>query len=332
MMVFSKTSLQKALIAPENPRSIFFNDSVVVAWVRGEPFIEVAAEDAERGVIFYTLDYQPTDHPIFVRRNDCLSCHEAYATLGSPGMLVRSVFPAASGAPIRPLGDFTPDDRSPFRERWGGWYVTGRSRAQKHLGNRTFTQTEGDEPPAMASDVERLDGKFDRGGYLAPYSDVVALMVFEHQMRTTNLFTRAGWETRLAAYQGRGEAGVERAAREIADDLLFADETPLVGRVKGSSGFAEKFASEGPWDGKGRSLRQFNLTVRMMRYPCSYMIYSAGFDGLPADLKSATYLRIWQILSGEEKASKYSRMSAADRRAVVEILRDTKQDLPEYFR
>src|SRR4029079_12198985 len=39
MAVFSKTSLQSVIIEPSNPRTIFFNDSVAVAWMHGG-FIE----------------------------------------------------------------------------------------------------------------------------------------------------------------------------------------------------------------------------------------------------------------------------------------------------
>jgi hypothetical protein len=113
--------------------------------------------------------------------------------------------------------------------------------------------------------------------------------------------------------------------------MLFIDETPLPGRIQGTSGFAEKFSAQGPRDSKRRSLRQLDLERRLMRYPCSYMIYSPAFDGLPTGVKEAVYQRLWQILSGEEKSAKYARLSTADRRAIVEILRETKKDLPEYF-
>jgi hypothetical protein len=69
-----------------------------------------------------------------------------------------------------------------------------------------------------------------------------------------------------------------------------------------------------------------------MRYPCSYMIYTPAFDGLPAAAKAAVYRRLWQVLSGEAKDKKYASLSPADRQAIVEILRDTKKDLPEYFK
>ena len=331
MVVFSKTSLQQRIISPTNPRTLFFNDSVAVGWVRGEEFVEVAAQDPQQGAIFYTLDQRATDHPIFVRQNHCLQCHEDYATLGVPGMLVRSVFAAPDGTAIRPFGEFVSDHRSPFAQRWGGWYVTGRSGGLRHMGNRTFRGQEEADSFSKPPDLDSLEGRFETASYLSPYSDVVAMLVFNHQMRLMNLFTRAGWEVRLADAAKR--AGVARdAAGEIADYLLFVDEAPLAGRTQGTSGFTEKFSSEGPRDGQGRSLRQFDLERRLMRYPCSYMIYSQAFDELPRELKDAIYRRMWRILSGEEKSPKYARLSSADRRAVVAILRDTKKGVPDYFR
>jgi hypothetical protein len=52
---------------------------------------------------------------------------------------------------------------------------------------------------------------------------------------------------------------------------------------------------------------------------------------LPALAKDAIYRRMWAVLSGEDSQKPYNRLSAADRRAVVEILIDTKPDLPEFF-
>jgi hypothetical protein len=61
------------------------------------------------------------------------------------------------------------------------------------------------------------------------------------------------------------------------------------------------------------------------------MIYSAAFRALPMDVRQAIYGRMWEILSGRDTSPKYARLSEADRRAVVEILRDTLQDLPSEF-
>jgi hypothetical protein len=155
--------------------------------------------------------------------------------------------------------------------------------------------------------------------------------VFDHQTHMSNLITRIGWETRVAAHEQR-KAEIEAEAREFVDYLLFVDEAPLASRVEGTSGFTGVFEKRGPFDKKGRSLRQFDLVKRMFRYPCSYMIYTDAFDAMPAAAKDAVYRRMWQVLSGTEKAPKYTRLSADDRRAIVEILRDTKKDLPEFFR
>jgi hypothetical protein len=124
---------------------------------------------------------------------------------------------------------------------------------------------------------------------------------------------------------------IREAAREVVDYMLFVDEARLAGKIEGTSGFAEAFSAIGPRDTRGRSLRQLDLTRRLMRYPCSYMIYSPAFDALPAIAKDAIYRRLWQVLSGEDKQLAYRRLSLADRQAIVAILRDTKKDLPGYF-
>jgi len=315
--IFSKTSFQGRLISPRNPRAIYFNDSVSVGWVRGGTVVELAAQDPQQGVIFYTLNQAAVEKPRFMRRDECLQCHESYSTAGVPGMLVRSVFTAPNGVAVFQFGSYTSDHRSPFNQRWGGFYVTADAGSARHMGNAVVTDVE--KPEKIT-----IDATPNISDYLAPYSDIVALMVFDHQMHMTNLLTRVGWETR---YDKRFD--VRGAAKEFVDYLLFLDEAPLEGRIHGVSGFAEHFAKLGPRDSKGRSLRQFDLERRLMRYPCSYMIYSAAFDALPAEAKDAIYKRMWQILSGEEKTD---RLSFADREAVVEILRETKRGLPDYFR
>src|SRR6185436_147607 len=117
------------------------------------------------------------------------------------------------------------------------------------------------------------------------------------------------------------------AVNELVDYLLFVDEEPLTAAIKGTSGFAGKFAAQGPVDRQGRSLRQLDLEHRLLRYPCSYMIYSAAFGALPADVRAAIYGRMWEVLSGRDASVKYTRLSADDRRAVIEILQETLPDL-----
>jgi hypothetical protein len=329
MAVFSKTSFQTSGIGPHNPRSVFFNDSVAIAWLRGAWTVELAAEDPEQGVVFYTLDQQFSEKPVFHRRDDCLTCHNSYNAAGVPGMLVRSVYTAHDGTALFQLGSYNTDHSSPMEQRWGGWYVTGKSGGARHMGNILVKDAKAEAPATAADELASLDGKIDTGGYLSKYSDIVALMVFEHQMRAINLLTRACWEARYAAY--RNTTPAPDAPIALADYLLFVDEAPLKGRIEGSSGFDRKFEAGGPHDSKGRSLRQLDLERRLMRYPCSYMIYSAAFDALPAATRDAVYRRMWAVLSGQESGERYAHMAAADRQAAIEILRETKPGLPKYF-
>ncbi len=136
LAVFSKTSLQAPVISPRNPRTIFFNDSVAVAWPRGG-FVEIAAQDPVQGVAFYMLDQREGAAPRVTRQLSCLTCHVSYATLNVPGLLVRSVATAPDGRSLTFLANATPDHRTPFEERWAGWFVTGSAGRLRHLGNAT---------------------------------------------------------------------------------------------------------------------------------------------------------------------------------------------------
>jgi len=335
MLIFSKTSVQSRWISPRNPRALYFNDAVTIGYIPGADFLEFAAQDPQQGVIFYTLDQQRAEQPAIERRDFCLSCHNANATLDVPGMLVRSVVATATGNTVPRFGNYVADHRSPFVERWAGHYVTGRHGAMTHLGNATLVSSANPDglTASETMNVGSVKERFEAGRYVSPHSDIVALLVFEHQMRMTNLLTRIGWETRLARQAPRSDAAaiVARAANEVVDYMLMIDEAPLPDRVTGTSGFAETFAAQGPADRQGRSLRQLDLSTRLLRYPCSYMIYADAFDALPSEARDAIYRRMWDVLSGREGGARYARLSAADRRAIVEILRETKKNLPADF-
>jgi hypothetical protein len=330
VLVFSKTSFQAARINPTNPRAIFFNDSVSVGWVRGGPVLEVIAQDPRQGSIFYTLEQTQTGVPQFERNDACISCHTSEATQSVPGPFIGSVFPGIDGMTMYGPA-YTTDHRSPFEIRWGGWYVTGTHRAARHMGNAVASNPS--DLAAMITPatvhVTSLDSRFDPTGYLSPHSDIVALLVLEHQAQMLNFITRVGWEARA----GAAEAGrtLEQAAAQLVDYMLFVDEAPLPGPVAGTASFASRFSAAARRDARGRSLRDLDLNRRLLKYPCSYLIYSESFDAMPPPAKAAVYARLWEILSGRERDERYHVLSAADRQAILEILRETKPDLPEYF-
>jgi hypothetical protein len=329
--LFSGTSLQGRIINARNPRTIFFNDATAVGWMAGG-LIEVASLDARQGANFYLLPQQTTP-PLrqLARDTRCLACHYSTATVGVPGFLVRSIPSSPNGMIMPWLGNYTTDHRSPLAERWGGWYVTGKG--GRHLGNAPISDRSIQDVAIDNANlnVASLANRFDTQRYLSPHSDIVALLVFDHQMRMMNLLTRLGWEARILEHDGGAtSSSLSEIVSEVVDYMLFVDEAPLEG-VRGTSGFAERFSARGPRDAKGRSLRDLDLQRRLFRYPCSYMIYSEAFDALPRGARDAVYQRLWQALSASDSSLKYARVSTEDRQAIVEILRDTKKDLPSAF-
>ena len=277
------------------------------------------------------------------RNQQCLQCHVANRTMGVPGPMVRSVYTHPSGFPILTADTFQTDHRSAMEERWGGWYVTGKHGEQLHMGNFTVrTEIEADRADlSKGANVSDLTGFFDTEPYLSPHSDIVALMVLEHQCHMHNLLTRAAYETRHAlmiqqSVEGGSDELTEATQRRIAQAgdavlryMLFADELYLTDAVTGTSGFAQKFEAAGPRDRQGRSLRDLDMGKYLFRYPCSYMIYSEAFEALPTEMKDHLYRRLHQVLTGEDESF---RISTAKRQAILEILRETKDDLPGYWR
>ena len=336
-LVFSKTSFQATKIAPDNPRAIYFNDDVALAFIRGSDMIELASIDPEIGPIFYTADIRKLTKQGFERRQVCLKCHLGPATSGVPGWFVGSVFPGPTGRPARDDAIIT-DHRTPLEDRWGGWYINATRGQQEDRSNAVASNPA--QPLLLDEDQGRnlthLFGKFDPSGYLAPVSDIVALMTFEHQTQMLNYLTRVSWEERIARHENDADP-LERS--QLASDIealvaymFFAGEVPLPEPLEGVSTFTETFPGRGPRDAKGRSLRDFDLERRLFRYPLSYMVYSRSFDALSEDLEAEIYRRLYDVLTNPQPGAQFSHLSADDRRSVLEILRETKPSLPDYFK
>jgi hypothetical protein len=170
--------------------------------------------------------------------------------------------------------------------------------------------------------VEWLDSAPQTRGYLLPSSDIVGLMVFDHQVHAINLLTKLNAESRAAA------PGTQHLADELADYLLFVDEAPPAAPLTPRPGFARSLESAAPKDRLGRSLGQLDAVNRLLRYPCSYMVYSDAFDGLLPQIKQAVYRRMLDTLGNDGPRAPRAGITAADRRAVLDILRDTKPDFP----
>jgi hypothetical protein len=341
-LVFSKTSLQVEHISRRNPRAIYFNDDVYVGWVRGSSLVEISTADANLGAVFYTFDMKPWSPKIERANYSCLGCHLSTLTQGVPGHTVRSVFPSHDGNLDLRRKSFTTDHKSPFAERWGGWYVTGQHGAMTHMGNATLR----DEVLDTQRSLNRMDlqSEFDTDEWLTPDSDIVAQMVLQHQTQMHNVFTRTAFAVRrmdheIASAAAISPAGssqatseqefqyfVSKLAKEVVDYLLFCGEAELTSAIVGSSSYAEVFAARGPRDERGHSLREFDLQTRLFKYPCSYLIYSPAFDSLPEKLKSQVIARLKAVLGGEDESAEYDHLTPAMRQDILEILVATKAD------
>ncbi len=271
-------------------------------------------------------------------------------TEGVPGHMVRSVYTSPDGQPVYSAGTFRTDHSSPLRQRWGGWYVTGTHGRQRHMGNVLVRDR--DHPEKFdfekGANVTDLKSWVDTSPYLSRHSDIAALMVLEHQTKMHNLITKANFQARIARQNSdvmnkalSRPAGYESpttkrlytsGGERMLRYMLFCDEIKLEDSIVGSSSFTKEFAAQGPRDSKGRSLRELDLRTRLLKYPCSYLIYGKSFDGLPRPVLDHVYRRLWEILTGKDTSDDFAHLSATDRRAILEILRDTKSGLPDYWK
>lgn len=334
-LVFSKTSFQYPKISPAHPRALYFNDDVYIGVVNDGKEIEVVSFDKQQGAIFFILHEQKAEAPRFDRAElDCTQCHIAAGTRGVPGVLLRSVFPTRTGTLAPGSRSFITDQDSPFSERWGGWVVSGPL-AGGTLANAATPDGATGRVPAL----EALPTAYDTAAYLHPTSDAVALLVLAHQTQMHNLITLTNYRTRIAAAAAgatpeKVRAEFEKPAEQLLRYLLFANEAPLpepeakAKAIIASSPYAREFAARGPRDSKGRSLRDFDLYTRTFRYPLSYLVYSEAFDALPEPAKGYVYDRLLQVLQGEDRSGDFDSLTPEDRRAIFEILLETKPNLP----
>ena len=345
VLVFSKTSKQNDRISPQTPRAIFYGDEAYLGYTLGGA-IEVATVDPKLGPVFYLLEpHAAPNQPLrFERDQSCLSCHGGSFTPGAPGVLVRSVFPGATGHPIFSQGSTIVDSTTPFSDRWGGWYVTGTHGSALHRGNVIATENADntcDMPVEQGANILSLTSFFDTSPYPKPQSDIVALMVLEHQTSVQNILTKAN-QTALRALHmqtslqkelgepiqnqptGTALRIIEHCTEDVLDALLFKDEAPLPeGGIEGDVSFQNAFGQSAHRSADGRSLKDFQLLTRLFKYRCSYMIHSRTFTQMQPALKKTILTRLDQILTGQDRSGRYDYLGESERKHIRKILDET---------
>jgi hypothetical protein len=339
-LVWSKTSSQADHTSPRTPRALYFNEDVYVGWAKDDDLLDVIAIDPQKGPIFFSLDQHRIGNPQFVRDSSCLNCHFSDKTANVPGLIIRSVFAEPDGRAMAQLNTFIAGHNNPLSQRWGGWYVTGTHGQDTHMGNAFLY---GQDPEHLnlteTSNVTNLSDRFDTSQYPSAHSDTVALLVLDDAVRMENMITRARFQALHALHdpvlqnepKDYRQNLIARAAEPLLIYTLFRDEAPLKGPIVGTTDFAEQFAKAGPRDGKGRSLREFDLKTRLFKYPCNYRIYSPGFDAMTKEMKDYIWKRLSEILSGKDQGKFYKDMPGEDRKNVMEILLDTKPEFKAWM-
>jgi len=334
VLVFSKTSKQNHLIHPGNPRALYFSPDCYAGFVPGGA-MEIIIQDPQLGPVFYLIELgNPQSAPRAERdTSDCLSCHANGRTEHVPGVMVRSVLPDQAGHALLSLGTTDVDHTTPIAQRWGGYYVTG-SIGLPHLGNRTYA--EGSSAAPQISHRDDLVQVIDTTKYLQTTSDIVALCVLEHQCKAHNLLNAASVNYRRAVHLAKsldphadpdeGGAGriAENTATQIVDWFLFRNEAALgEDGLDGAEAFQAAFFSSIPKAKNGDSLADFQLHSRLFKFPCSYMIYSAAFQNLPATVKRRTLEKMKTILTAAEPSDGYEYLKPSTRQRILTILQDT---------
>ncbi len=333
-LVFSTTSLQLSRISPENPRAIYFNEDIYVGWVPGGK-IEVIGIDPKWGAITYIFEIpRPKSPPPLIQRaTRCMNCHASGEIGGAPGLLVSSVVPGPGGGSLDAFRQGKSGHAVPFHERFGGWHVTGRHGITKHWGNLTGTLS----PAGLKTIPNKPGRRFPLDRYPVPTSDILAHLLLEHQVGFVNRVVSATYRARAVlagAVPSIGDSDaptfLDREANSLVRYLLFADEAkfPVAG-VDGDPLLLKDFSKNRRQNKMGFSLKDLDLSTRLFRFRCSYMIYSDSFSGLPLELKTRVFHQLEQVLSTEANSTDFAYLPISEKRTIRSILRETLSGLPK---
>lgn len=334
VLVYSKTSFQTGKIRPENPRAIYFNKDIYVGWVPGGDFLEVSASSPTTGNNFYSISGAGTKPELLHETHRCLRCHGGSFTRDIPAPLVRSVFPDSEGQPIFKAGTTVVDHTTPLEDRHGGWFVTGTNDTNR--GNLVFNETDRGADKGRVfymADIRDID-------YPGEGSDLVAMLILEHQSELHRLLAHLSLQTQTALYSqrkfdellGRTERlsdSTKRQIKSVGDKLLrymfFKDEAELPRISIKNSPYARYFDGNGPRDSKGRSLYDLRLAGRLFEIPFSYMVYSDAFQQLPAEALEYLTAELKNILDPDSEYEGYEHITKQEKVAIRQILEETTE-------
>lgn len=330
MLVFSTTSLQLRFITPFNPRALYFNEDLYIGYIPGGR-LEVVGLDPELGAIFYIFDLPKDKSAIRFERSDrCMNCHAGEDTGFVPGLVVKSVVPGPGGGSLDAFRVSQTGHGIPLSDRFGGWHVTGMDQFTNHWGNLTGRFVAGE----LITYANKPGQRFDFAKYPVATSDILAHLLHEHQAGFVNRVVEAGYRTRTALQLSGGKlstgqlAELDEQARLLTRYLLFAEEAPLPpGGIAPDATYQADFLAGRRASPDGLSLKDLDLKTRLFKHRCSYMIYSAVFEGLPREMRGRVYQGLKSALA-PETSKDFAYLSTSEKSAIREILKSTLKDLP----
>jgi len=349
IIVFSKTSLQRRNISRENPRAMYFNEDVYVTYVPGG-FLEIISIDPTHGGIFWVLKSDGKgSHQPFERRFDCLGCHGGDFTEFLPGLMQESRFVSAEGRSLGMAEPHWPGHGIPFPDRWGGWFVTGQHGLGEHLGNTVATRGANGIKVDMKrrAVLKSLDEFYDPDLHLTRGSDVVALLLHDHQIGFANRVMETHYrlrsvlnttnpdspEANAIVLDQEDQAMVKAQVEELLEYTLFKSHPQLKGGIQESNQeFLKAFAAGATLADDGSSLRQFDLEPGsyLFRNRLSYMIYTDAFLQFPKRFRSLYFSRLAEVLTGS-KDKGFDYLSRTERARILRIVSETVEQLPPEF-
>jgi hypothetical protein len=354
-LVFSKTSLQYMAIDTDKPRAIYFNDDTYIGFVQNSAIIEVTTMDSKLGAVFYVFNNKRNEPEPFEREHQrCLVCHDSSGTAvgGVPMLMAMSSIYSTNNQSLREVsGDKNVTDKMPIAKRWGGWYVSGLHGKQTHLGNFRLPNAAAlnDVDDYLLGNVSDLASAklLNTTPYPAGTSDIVALLLLEHQLTVQNQITYVKFKApavlnrlklldanKAESWQAvppTAQKVLTRMLDELVKVLLFVDAAPLTDSIQGAADFQASFYARQPQTTEVQALRQLNLKTRLFEHPLSYLLFSEQFTTLPPYAKDYVYQQLAAALTNNATSAKISHLSAEQRQALLRVLNATPNALTTYL-
>ena len=326
VLVYSTTSLQLSLISPRSPRAVYFNEEIYLGYVPGGK-IEIVSIDPEMGAIFYLFDSpRQGARPVAERSRRCMNCHADEDTHGVPGIAIKSVIPGPRGGSLDSFRRGLSGHEIPISDRFGGWHVTGIPEDWKHWGNLEGRFT----PEGIATSPLPPGERFEWSVFPVATSDLLAHLLFEHQAGFVNRIAEVHYWLRTSLATGNGRFSdadrpmMEKHVESLVRYLFFADEAPLPeGGFPGDAAFKSAFLADRRADSSGESLRDLDLSERILRNRCSYMIYSPSFQALPEGFRRRILTRMDAALASGGTDPLSSHLEPGEKARIRRILQET---------